>query len=62
MGALGFTAVPLRLLTATGAKSGKVRTTPLAYPHDNGRDVVFAAAGGLSATEAGTTAWWQAPW
>jgi deazaflavin-dependent oxidoreductase (nitroreductase family) len=42
----GFERLPLLLLTTTGARSGRLRTTPLAYLEDAGRLVVFASAGG----------------
>jgi deazaflavin-dependent oxidoreductase (nitroreductase family) len=37
---------PLLLLTTTGAKSGKQRTTPLAYLADGERLLIFASKGG----------------
>jgi deazaflavin-dependent oxidoreductase (nitroreductase family) len=37
---------PLILLTIKGAKSGKERTTPLAYSRDGDRYVVIASKGG----------------
>jgi deazaflavin-dependent oxidoreductase (nitroreductase family) len=37
-----FTGAPLLLLTTTGAKSGKPRTTPLVYLSEGGRIYVFA--------------------
>ena len=37
-----FTGVPLLLLTTTGAKSGELRTRPLAYLSEGGRIYVFA--------------------
>ena len=37
---------PVLLLTTTGAKSGRPRTTPLMYVTDGGRPVVFASAAG----------------
>src|SRR6266566_7999620 len=36
----------LLLLTARGAKSGRVRTTPLVYHRDGGRYVIAASMGG----------------
>lgn len=42
---VGFTA-PTVLLTHTGAKSGKVRTTPLLYFTDSERVVLIASKGG----------------
>lgn len=41
-----FAGVPLLLLTHTGAKSGQVRTSPLAYTTDGDRVVVIASKGG----------------
>jgi deazaflavin-dependent oxidoreductase (nitroreductase family) len=41
-----YTDIPLLLLTTTGTRTGKARTTPLAYVADGERYVVFAAAGG----------------
>jgi deazaflavin-dependent oxidoreductase (nitroreductase family) len=41
-----FANIPLLLLTTTGAKSGRLRTSPLAYMADRGRYVIIAAAGG----------------
>lgn len=38
--------VPLLLLTTTGAKSGKQRTTPLDYTRDGDRLVIIASKGG----------------
>jgi F420H(2)-dependent quinone reductase len=37
---------PVLLLTATGRKSGKRRTTPLLYSRDSGNLVVIASKGG----------------
>jgi deazaflavin-dependent oxidoreductase (nitroreductase family) len=37
---------PLLLLTTTGAKTGKQRTTPLAYLADGERLLIFASKGG----------------
>ena len=37
---------PVLLLTTTGRKSGKQRTTPLLYVEDGGRFVVIASVGG----------------
>jgi deazaflavin-dependent oxidoreductase (nitroreductase family) len=41
-----FKAAPVLLLTTTGRKSGKRRTTPLLYGEDAGRYVVVASVGG----------------
>jgi deazaflavin-dependent oxidoreductase (nitroreductase family) len=41
-----FTGTPLLLLISTGAKTGEIRTSPLAYLRDGDRLVVFAANGG----------------
>ncbi len=41
-----FAGAPLLLLTATGAKSGQLRTTPLAYTRDGDRLVIIASKGG----------------
>ncbi|HEY8600061.1 MAG TPA: nitroreductase family deazaflavin-dependent oxidoreductase [Thermomicrobiales bacterium] len=41
-------AVPLLVLTTTGAKSGQQRSTPMSYTTDGERIVVVAAAGGAS--------------
>ena len=41
-----FKAAPVLLLTTTGRKSGKRRTTPLLYAEDAGRYVVVASVGG----------------
>src|SRR5438874_147032 len=38
--------LPLLLLTTTGAKTGRQRTTPVAYLADGDRVVVFASKGG----------------
>jgi deazaflavin-dependent oxidoreductase (nitroreductase family) len=43
---------PLLLLTTTGAKSGKRRTTPVMYLHDGDRLLVFASKGGAPANPA----------
>jgi deazaflavin-dependent oxidoreductase (nitroreductase family) len=42
----GFEGAPLVVLTTTGAKSGKVRSTPLVYLADGDRVVVFASKAG----------------
>jgi deazaflavin-dependent oxidoreductase (nitroreductase family) len=41
-----FEGAPLLLLTTTGAKSGRRRTTPLMYNTDGDRLLVFASKGG----------------
>jgi deazaflavin-dependent oxidoreductase (nitroreductase family) len=41
-----FKAAPVLLLTTTGRKSGKRRTTPLLYAEDADRYVVVASVGG----------------
>lgn len=41
-----FANLPVLLLTMTGAKSGKSRTTPLVYSKDGDRIVVIASMGG----------------
>ncbi|MBO0792482.1 MAG: nitroreductase family deazaflavin-dependent oxidoreductase, partial [Ktedonobacteraceae bacterium] len=41
-----FEGVPLLLLTTTGARSGKRRTTPLGYLPDGDRLIIFATNGG----------------
>lgn len=41
-----FEHAPLLLLTTTGAKSGKRRTTPLAHTTDGDRLVIIASKGG----------------
>ena len=41
-----FDGAPLVLLTTTGAKSGKRRTTPVVYTRDGDRVVVIASKGG----------------
>lgn len=41
-----FEDTPLVLLTTTGAKSGKPRTTPLVYLSEGDRIIVFASKGG----------------
>jgi deazaflavin-dependent oxidoreductase (nitroreductase family) len=41
-----FEGAPLLLLTTTGARSGKRRTTPLRYLSDGNRQIVFAANAG----------------
>ena len=38
--------LPVLLLTTTGRKSGKRRTTPLLYVEDGGRYVIVASVGG----------------
>lgn len=42
-----FEGVPLLLLTTTGARSGRRRTTPVGYMPDGDRLVIFATRGGL---------------
>jgi len=44
-----FEGAPLLLLTTTGAKSGKKRTTPLVYLKDGDRIAVFGSKGGAPA-------------
>jgi deazaflavin-dependent oxidoreductase (nitroreductase family) len=41
-----FAGAPLLLLTTTGAKSGKSRTTPLVYTKDGDQMVIIASKGG----------------
>ncbi len=41
-----FAGAPLLLLTTTGAKSGKARTTPLVYTEDGDQLVIIASKGG----------------
>jgi deazaflavin-dependent oxidoreductase (nitroreductase family) len=41
-----FEGAPVLLLTATGAKSGERRTTPVMYLPDGERMVIFASKGG----------------
>jgi deazaflavin-dependent oxidoreductase (nitroreductase family) len=41
-----FKGAPVLLMTTTGRKSGKQRTTPLLYGQDAGRYVVVASVGG----------------
>ncbi len=41
-----FAGRPLLLLTSTGAKTGKSRTTPLVYSKDGDRLVIIASMGG----------------
>jgi deazaflavin-dependent oxidoreductase (nitroreductase family) len=41
-----FKTAPVLLLTTTGRKTGKRRTTPLLYAEDAGRYVVVASVGG----------------
>jgi deazaflavin-dependent oxidoreductase (nitroreductase family) len=41
-----FAGAPMLLLTTTGAKSGKHRTTPLVYLPDGERQIIFASKGG----------------
>ena len=41
-----FKAAPVLLLTTTGRKSGKRRTTPLLYGEDAGKYVLVASVGG----------------
>ncbi len=42
----GFNGAPMVLLTTTGAKSGRQRTTPLVYLGDGDRVYIFASKGG----------------
>lgn len=42
-----FTGKPLLLLISTGAKSGQLRTNPLAYLPDGERMIIFATKGGF---------------
>jgi deazaflavin-dependent oxidoreductase (nitroreductase family) len=42
----GFDGAPMIVLTTTGAKSGKRRSTPLVYLSDGDRVVVFASKAG----------------
>jgi deazaflavin-dependent oxidoreductase (nitroreductase family) len=41
-----FEGAPVLLLTSTGARSGKQRTTPVVYLPDGDRMVIFASMGG----------------
>lgn len=41
-----FKVAPVLLLTTTGRKTGKRRTTPLLYGEDDGRYVIVASVGG----------------
>ena len=41
-----FEGAPVLLLTATGAKTGERRTTPVVYLQDGDRMVIFASKGG----------------
>ena len=41
-----FAGAPILLLTTTGAKSGKQRTTPLVYLPDSDRMLIFASKAG----------------
>jgi deazaflavin-dependent oxidoreductase (nitroreductase family) len=41
-----FEGAPVLLLTSTGARSGKQRTTPVVYLADGDRMVIFASMGG----------------
>lgn len=41
-----FEGAPMVLLTTTGARSGKLRTSPLVYLADNGNVVIFASKAG----------------
>jgi deazaflavin-dependent oxidoreductase (nitroreductase family) len=41
-----FAGAPLVLITTTGAKSGKKRTTPIVYTTDGDRIVIIASKGG----------------
>lgn len=41
-----FEGRPLILLTTTGAKTGRLYTTPVMYRRDGGRIVIFASKGG----------------
>ncbi|MEU6428883.1 nitroreductase/quinone reductase family protein [Microbispora sp. NPDC046973] len=47
-----FAGIPLLLLTTTGARTGRSRTTPLVYLPDGDRLVVFAANGGADRSPA----------
>jgi len=41
-----FAGAPMIIVTHTGAKSGKVHTTPLVYTMDGDRFVIIASKGG----------------
>ncbi len=43
-----FEGAPMLLLTSTGARSGRLHTTPLLYMDDGDRLVVFASKGGAA--------------
>ncbi|HSZ14152.1 MAG TPA: nitroreductase family deazaflavin-dependent oxidoreductase [Solirubrobacteraceae bacterium] len=47
-----FEGAPVLLLTATGAKSGQRRTTPVMYLPDGERMVIFASKGGADTNPA----------
>ena len=46
---------PVIVLTSVGAKSGKLRKTPLMRVEHNGRYAVVASLGGAPSTPSGTT-------
>ncbi len=46
--------LPMLLLTTTGRRSGKTRTTPLVYVEENGSYAVIASNGGSK----GDPSWW----
>ncbi|RCG31685.1 nitroreductase family deazaflavin-dependent oxidoreductase [Sphaerisporangium album] len=44
-----FEGAPILLLTTTGARTGKARTSPVLYGRDGGRLLIFASNGGRPA-------------
>ncbi|GDY50538.1 hypothetical protein SVIO_011610 [Streptomyces violaceusniger] len=50
--------MPVVVLTTLGAKSGKIRKTPLMRVEHNGTYAVVASLGGSPSTRSGTTTSW----
>lgn len=50
--------LPVVILTTLGAKSGKIRKSPLMRVEHDGSYAVVASAEGPPSTRSGTTTWW----
>src|SRR3954454_850793 len=53
--------LPVVILTTLGAKSGRIRKSPLMRVEHDGSYAVVASQGGAPPTRSGTTTWWPTP-
>jgi hypothetical protein len=53
--------LPVVILTTLGAKSGKIRKTPLMRVEHDGSYAVVVSMAGAPHTRSGTTTWWPTP-